>query len=91
MKCLFHFPATHLPRKIALDSLAIMAALAALAIPRNNSSRRLIQIRLKLIMMQFIQAPTCPKMPLRFPGASSSSSEASGSDTSVKSHHIRCA
>ena len=67
MKCLFHFPATHLPRKIALDSLAIMAALAALAIPRNNSSRRLIQIRLKLIMMQFYTSANLPKDAAKVP------------------------
>ena len=42
-------------------------ALAALAIPRNNSSRRLIQIRLKLIMMQFYTSANLPKDAAKVP------------------------
>ena len=55
---LISFPATNLPRKIALDSLAILAAWTAPAIHRSNSSRRLIQLRLRLVMIQFYIIPS---------------------------------
>ena len=66
---LISFPATNLPRKIALDSLAILAALTAPAIHRSNSSRRLIQTRLRLVMIQFYIIPSAnlPKDAAKIP------------------------